>query len=298
MSGPSSSPAHGASLDPELTKLCSELFARSGAEKYGISRAHFDEILLAVALRYASGAANLERAQLLRGLQVEDLVLARACAAGHEVAWQVFLTRFRARLYEAAYAIARDESRGRELADSLYADLYGTNLRDGERVSKLASYSGRGSLEGWLRSVMAQEYVNRYRRQSRLVSLEEEEEAGAQFAAPSHDEPAGPDTRINAAIDAALAELESQDRFVVASYFLDRRKLSEIGRVLGVHESSISRRLDKITARLRKRVLHHLEAAGMSRRQAQEALEGDVRDLTVDVRARLQEQREENPAGP
>jgi RNA polymerase sigma-70 factor (ECF subfamily) len=211
----------------------------------------------------------------------------------------VFLTRFRERLYEAARAITRDEARGRELADSLYADLYGTRLRDGQRVSKLASYSGRGSLEGWLRAVLAQQFVNRYRAESRLVSLEEEQEDGRQFAAPAAMAgDTGADSRLDSAVDAALGELPAEDRMILASYFLDHRKLSEIGRMLALHESSISRRLDKITASLRKRVLHHLQASGMSRRQAEEALLADVRDVTVNVRARLEEQRKENAAGP
>src|SRR5258707_5476259 len=107
-------------------------------------------------------------------LRLEELALARACAAGHEFAWELFLTRFREKLYQAALRIAREDSAARELADTLYADLYGTNLRDGQRVSKLASYTGRGSLEGWLRTVLSQEFVNRYRRTKRLVSLDEE----------------------------------------------------------------------------------------------------------------------------
>ena len=49
------------------------------------------------------------------------------------------------------------------------------------RVSKLNSYSGRGSLEGWLRTVLAQEWVNSFRSQRRIASLDEQMEAGAQF---------------------------------------------------------------------------------------------------------------------
>jgi RNA polymerase sigma-70 factor (ECF subfamily) len=297
MLGSSQSPARSGSLvGPQ--EIYEELYARARAGQYGLSLAAFEEVLSRIQSRCCADASSSEAAQFLRSLQIEDLALAHGCAAGNEHAWEVFLTRFRARLYEIAYAIARDESRGRELADGLYADLYGTSIRDGQRVSKLASYSGRGSLEGWLRTVLAQEFVNRYRAHSRLVSLDEEEEGGSQFAARQADEITLADPRVDTSVDAALAELEAEERFVLASYYLDGRKLNEIGRTLGVHESSISRRLDKITARLRKRVLHHLEASGMSRRQAQEALEADVRDLTVDVRTRLQERREENPAGP
>ena len=88
---------------------------------------------------------------------------------------------------EGFHRFAKEASAARELADSIYADLYGTTLRDGVRVSKLASYTGRGSLEGWLRTVLAQEYVNRYRRGRRLISLDEEAEGGTQFSAANSD---------------------------------------------------------------------------------------------------------------
>lgn len=291
--------AANTAFPPEVRAVCEELYAGSRAGDYGIASPEFEALLIKIAGRCCPAGNAKEVSALLRSLQIEDLVLAQACAAGKERAWEIFLTRFRAKLYECAYGITRDEARGRELADALYADLYGTTVRDGQRVSKLASYSGRGSLLGWLRMVLAQEFVNRYRAQSRLVSLDEQEEAGAQFVAKQSETAESVlDGRVNTAVDAALGELEAEDRFVLASYFLDGRKLNEIGRMLRVHESSVSRRLDKITSRLRKRVIHHLEANGMSRRQAQEALEADVRDLSVDVRTRLREQREEKAAGP
>ena len=150
MLGSSQSPARSGSLvGPH--EIYEELYARARAGQYGLSLAAFEEILSRIQSRCCADASSSEAAQFLRSLQIEDLALAHGCAAGNEHAWEVFLTRFRARLYEVAYAIARDESRGRELADGLYADLYGTSIRDGQRVSKLASYSGRGSLEGWLR---------------------------------------------------------------------------------------------------------------------------------------------------
>jgi RNA polymerase sigma-70 factor (ECF subfamily) len=61
--------------------------------------------------------------------------------------------------------------------------------------------------------------------------------------------------------------------------------------MLGVHESTISRRVEKITASLRKRIVRGLRERGMDARAAGEALGADVRDLTLDVRARLQEKK-------
>jgi RNA polymerase sigma-70 factor (ECF subfamily) len=266
-----------------LESMITELYQKSGNS--GLSREQFALILDQVAAKYLPpGASAREIAELYASLRVEELALARACAAGQERAWEIFMARYREKLYDIATYIAKESSAARELADSLYADLYGTTTREGQRISKLASYTGRGSLEGWLRTVMAQEFVNRYRRQRRLVSLEEESEDGAQFAATDSAPVAVVDPRIEAATDEVLCRASAEDRFILASYYLDGRTLAEIARTLAVHESTISRKLDKLAKSLRKQILTALERKGMSRRQAEEALEVDVRDLRLNIR--------------
>jgi RNA polymerase sigma-70 factor, ECF subfamily len=84
-----------------------------------------------------------------------------------------------------------------------------------------------------------------------------------------------------------LAALSSEDRLVLAAYFLDGRTLADIARMLGVHESTISRKLDKLAKSLRKHILAGLTRRGLSRRQAEEALDVDVRDLQLDIRRSL-----------
>src|SRR5204863_3150944 len=190
----------------------------------------------------------------------------------------VFMQRFREKLYDVARQITREDSRGREFADSVYADLYGTRSREGERFSKLTLYSGRGSLEGWLRTVLAQEYVNHYRKQRRLVSLDEESEDGMQFAAANVEPLPAKDPRLDQAVGDALRALSTEDRFVLSSYFIDERTLAQIAKALGVHESTISRKIEKLAKGIRKQILKNLVQQGMSRRQAEEALEVDVRD--------------------
>ncbi|HXM23649.1 MAG TPA: sigma-70 family RNA polymerase sigma factor [Terriglobales bacterium] len=271
-----------------LDSVVTEIYEKSRGEVFGLTRQQFDGVLGEIARKYLpAGAAQNDVRELYASLRAEDLALARACAAGHEHAWEVFLTRYREKLYDIAGYITKESSTARELADSIYAELYGTTTRDGQRTSKLASYTGRGSLEGWLRTVMAQEHINRYRRQRRLVSLDEETEEGFQFATPESELAIAVDPRVESATDEVLAALPSEDRFVLASYFLDERTLAEIARTLGVHESTISRKLDKLAKSLRKQILASLGRCGMSRRQAQEALDVDVRDLRVNIRSRL-----------
>ena len=68
-------------------------------------------------------------------------------------------------------------------------------------------------------------------------------------------------------------------------------KCAEIGRMLGFHEATASRKLDRITKALRKSIRDVLLARGMSRRQVEEALDADVRDLNVNVQKALAQER-------
>ena len=270
-------------LEPEVARF----YEKSNAKEYGFNPEDFAGILADVARKSLSTNNHSDTRTFLEALRLDELALARGCAAGNERAWEVFMGRYREKLYDIAGYIAKETSAARELADSLYSDLYGTTVRDGKRISKLSSYTGRGSLEGWLRTVMAQEYVNRYRRQRRLVSLDEESEEGRQFAAADSEGFPTIDPKIEAALDEAMGMLSAGDRFVLAAYYIDQRTLAQIAGVLSVHESTISRKLDKLVKSIRKQMLAGLMARGMSRRQAQECLDVDVRDLRLNIGASL-----------
>ena len=273
-------------VESVVADLLPELYSKGGCDKIGLTRESFTTILCEIGTKHGA-TSEPELRTFFLSIRIDELAIARACAAGNNTAWEIFMTRYREKLHLCALRVAREDSAARDLADSLYADLYGTSSREGQRVSKLSSYTGRGSLEGWLRTVLAQEYVNRYRRRQRLVSLEEKTEAGAQFAAADPPAQQAPDPRLGEATDAVLAALAAEERFILAAYYLDGRTLAEIARTLGVHESTISRKLEKVARVVRERIMDELLRRGMSRRQAEEALETDVRDLSLDVSGRL-----------
>lgn len=279
--------------------MLKDLWERSGAADFGLDLHGFAAILEQIAAKYLGpdhGRSPGAVADFCATLRLQDLALARACAAGSEAAWNAFLIRFRDSLYRSALAIAREESAARELADSVYAGLYGLEEADGQRVSKLACYDGRGSLEGWLRSVLAHEFTDRLRRERRLVSLEEQVEAGSDFRATEADSALPPDPRLEAATDEALAAISAEERLLLASYYLDGQTLAEIAMLLGVHESTVSRRLERTVRALTRNITNGLRRRGFSRDQAREALQVDVRDLAVDVRRHLRGAR--NEPGP
>lgn len=283
-------PVAGA-IDPGLIE---ELWQTSDATAYGLERGAFAEILLKAGsaqnygLNDGASASRQQQTAFFSSLRLNDLVLARACARGHERAWERFLALYHNPLERAAIAIANSETVGRDLADSLYAELYGLTTREGERRCPLDSYRGRGSLIGWLRTTLAQRHVDHYRRTHREQPLNE----SAEFDAPAKEPEPIPPTRelamLGKAIEEALIRQPAEDRFLLAAYYLDDRTLLQVGKLLGVHEATVSRKLRRVTGDLRKQILKNLAAVGMSRRAAEEALGTDPRDLDLNLKKLLQ----------
>jgi RNA polymerase sigma-70 factor, ECF subfamily len=288
----SSVPARGP-LGTQISAIVREFalqqYEASGAKEFGIDQEGLAEILANVLSHSDRAAAGHDAEALLASLRLDELVLARACALGNDRAWEIFLNRYRATLYESAYKIAREETAARGLADSLYAELYGVSEKGQQRPSKLLSYHGRGSLQGWLRTVLAQEYVNLCRSRKRETSLDAALDEGKQFEAKEPDLSVA-DPRVEAAVSEELQGLEPEERFLLSAYYLDRRTLAEIAKLQRVHESTISRKLDRITTGLRKRIRKRMIQSGMFPRQADEALQDvDVRDLRVSVEETLRQ---------
>jgi hypothetical protein len=90
-------------------------------------------------------------------LQADDLCLIVACEQGNQKAWTDLVERFSATVRSAARSASSNEEGAEDLAQSIWAELHGLRVReDGRPAGKLAYYSGRGSLAGWLRAVVAQ----------------------------------------------------------------------------------------------------------------------------------------------
>lgn len=214
---------------------------------------------------------HAEIAKFIDELQADDLCLIIACERGDENAWNDLVERFKPTVRSAARSTSANEDAAEDLAQSIWAELYGLRVRkDGMPASKLAYYSGRGSLAGWLRAVVGQLAVDSFRKQSRLVQTEEDTD----FDRLAHDAQDGHGQTVSAgiptpeesmsnrfaqadmqqALHKAIQELGAEDRLLVKLYYFDNLRLREAGAVLGVHEATASRRLTRIQTDLRKRV--------------------------------------------
>ena len=195
------------------------------------------------------------------------------------------MREYRPPLYRAAAAIAGE--RGRELADSLYADLFGLRERDGVRQSLFRYFHGRSSLGTWLRAVLAQRHVDVVRTERRLEPLPEDDAA----ATPVTASPAGTEQesreqagRVRDALAAAVARLAARDRLRLAWYYAQGMTLAQIGRLCQEHEATVSRHLSRTRKALRLDVEAQLRAAGLGPREVDEcfaAAAADAGDASV-----------------
>ncbi len=279
--------------------LADDLWLAAEAGLCDLTTEEFSEVLAGIAVRFNSGLppavapGPAETASFLSGLRLADLALAAGCALGRERAWERFVGICRAPLTQAAIAITGSATLGQDLADSLYAELYGLRGDKEGRRSPLASYSGRGSLLGWLRATLAQRHVDHHRRTRREMPLDAVDAPAPQQA------PAPPPAQLahlTHAVACTLQALATEDCFLLSAYFLDRQTLLQIARTLHVHEATVSRRIKRLTADVRKLLLERLQSGGLSKRAAEEALGTDPRDLEINLRPLLQSSQ--NPPFP
>ncbi len=276
-------PAASAELPPELVR---RLHGRANASRWGLSEEAFAGALQkSVAHRFRDAQPSAREVDdYASSLHVDDLALAHACALGNEAAWEHFVHAFRPALLAAASAAGPDV--GCELADSIYAELFGTGERDGVRRSLFDYFHGRSSLLGWLRAVLAQRAVDRARASRRLEPLPEPDTPNEPSvpAAVADTDAARRLAMVRAALTTALQLLVPRDRLRLSLYYARGLKLAAVGRVLGESEATVSRKLARCRADLRHAVERRLrERHRLNDVQVLEALEAARTDPAFDL---------------
>lgn len=250
-----------------------ELYDRSRASRWDVTLDAFAaRVDVAISKRFGdapTGSRDVDA--FVRTLHVDDLVLAIACASGHNDAWDHFVLELRPALYAAGRAVAGEG--GRELADSVLAELYGVDARGAQKRSLLDYYHGRSRLTTWLRTVLAQRHVDQWRTSSRTESLDDDER-GETPAPLSEQDPHHSDyvVRAQQALDESLAALEPKDRLRLRLYYGQGLKLAQIGKLLSEHEATVSRKLDRTRADIRRGIERRLADSGMSPDAVRECL--------------------------
>ena len=259
----------------EVDSRIDSLYAHSCSAAWHLTRSQFSAALeRSIAKRFSDSPIDRDRLlDYLQSLHVDDLVLTTACMQGSEPAWEHFIGTYRGYLRAAANIITKGSRSGtdaQELADSLFAELFG--LVDGKRgeTSLFRYFHGRSSLKTWLRAILAQRHIDRIRQARRFESIEHEGEGAeakalpAQIVSTPSVDPHRADylRRFQFALTECLGALDSADRQRLELYYARQKTLAEIGRLLGEHESSVSRHLERIRRELRADVEKCLRVRG------------------------------------
>lgn len=223
-------------------------------------------------LRDDENADRSEIKEFVDGIRADDLCLVIACEKGDEFAWEDLVKNFDSTVKSAAYKFAKNKEDAEDLAGSIWAELHGLRLdKKGEKKSKLAYYSGRGSLGGWLRAVTNQLAIDQFRKMKRIVQIEEDREfdnlasesseKDENFAlTPNIKNPEEnfsekqAETDVTDALRQAIEELEAEDKLLLKLYYFDDLKLKDLGEMFGFHEATASRKLARIQTEIRKTV--------------------------------------------
>jgi len=300
------------------------IYARchENAPNFGVTPDCFKDSLSRTIFKYLGSEGQLEAGDvdnLLAQIQADDLFLALACANGNERAWWEFDQAHRSYLERVARHLAKTEVDAQEVIDQVYVELYGTKIVDGERVSKFSTYSGRGSLRGWLRTVIWHSLVDLHRASHDEVSLDEMTEnvgEGMAHASFAETAPGGEDEMIDhisreryrkatiSALESAFSSLEDHEKLLLLFYHVENLKLREIARLVEnegsplrgwfqrksqsrndnptgrIHESTIMRWLEKSYARVLQLFKTELtEKAGLKRDEIEICLGLATQDL-------------------
>ncbi len=178
----------------------------------------------------------------LSELHAGDLLLARRCAERDPAAIALFDTQHLAR---AALVVRRLDGTGR-LSDEVAQALREKLLMPGAGGRpRIADYSGRGSLDAWLRAAAVRTALNLRRSKADLIGFEPDSELADHVDLrpdPELSLARASSKKVFAETFAeALGGLSPRDRAVLKLHYLDGLSTSKIALIYGTHRITVTR---------------------------------------------------------
>lgn len=219
-----------------------------------------------------------DAAALLPQLKVADLYLACAAERRRPGAVTAFEQTFIRRVGQFVRGIDTTATFVADVTQAIRIKL----LVGNDGYGKLSRYSGRGSLESWVRAVAVRTAYDLRRTE---VHTHRNDECALDMIAAS-DDPALDllweryHREVRAAVEDGLAALPARDRTLLRLYVLERVPAAQIGKLYRVHETTVLRWI----AQARKAVVGHVRTS-LVRSLQLSAVEFD--ELLAMLRSRL-----------
>src|SRR5262249_21361324 len=248
-------------------------------------------------------------------------------AAGNEHAWWEFDRTYRPYIDRVARHLVGNRVAADEAIDFVYAELFGTTTAGGARQSKFRTYTGRGTLRGWLRAVIWHALVDLYRQREAEIPLDQcaELNEGGDVVSTRTSVQASEELMLEkivreryrvatvAALDQSLTQLEPHETLLLMYYHVDGLKLREIARIIEsptspmrrwfkrsgpagskkrserVHESTVMRWLEKAYRKVAQAFCAELQNKhGLKRAEIELCMAMATEDLGQTVRIKSQ----------
>ena len=230
--------------------------------------------------------------RFVKALHGRDLYLTTACALSSpgvtlrnsqepadraSIAWKTLETTYKGLIYDLVRFFYRSSFVAQDLADNILAELF---LPDRSGHSRIASYDGRSSLGTWLRVVICNRSINAQRCSAcaKSTDLQPDLPDGPAFA---NIELTVRADRYRSPLEDSLAlacrGLSPRERLMLLWRYQDGLQLGQIARLLGIHQSNVTRQLERMQGKLRDDVIATLASKhGLSRSAIEECLEDIV----------------------
>ncbi len=244
-----------------------------GLERYGdlgLDQQTYADRVCSI-IRKHLGPAPPEHAAIsfVSKLHGRDLYLATACAqegAGLTangssgpvrscVAWKTLGVTYKAFIHDLARLFFRQSYVAQDLADNLLADLF---LPDSSGSSRILSYDGRSSLCTWLRVVICNRAINARRSKAYSQTTEIELNTMDRPALAKLDQAIclrRYGARLADSVALACNELTPEERLLLLWRYEDGLQLGQIAELLGIHQSNVTRRLERMQTKLREHII-------------------------------------------
>ncbi len=154
-------------------------------------------------------------------------------------------------------------------------------VKTGDRPPKIATYSGRGALKGWVRAVAARAAINLTRRQRGEVPLEDRDERlmGSLDAETTNLKRLCA-REFRSVFTDAFATLSPRDRTILRRHYVDGVTMDRIAAAYRVHRITVVRWVDKARDELASEIRRRLSKRAGSRK-------GELESLVRFVRSQL-----------
>ncbi len=181
----------------------------------------------------------------------EDLPLVAACAAGDSAAIAVFETRY----FRAVRPALRQMKLGNDMIDEV-TQLVRQKLfiaKNGQ--APILSYVGKGNLANFVRVVATRTALSLLRKPNPAAVAQDDSDPLLEASEPSDT----PQMRLlkakhaddfKRAFEAAMSQLDAQERNLLRMSFVSKLSVDEIGRFYNIHRATAARRVARARARL------------------------------------------------